>query len=79
MNVDILRKGTTMGDLIKELVGSEVALWTAAGQSSYKDTGVLEAFDGAFFRLRSEDGKVKYFSIYLVRLIEQEDRRSYNR
>jgi hypothetical protein len=57
-----------MNDMLKELVGRRVAIWSG-GSQGYKDEGTVEKADGIWIRLR-EKNEVKYFSVHGVRLIK---------
>jgi hypothetical protein len=56
-------------DALKDLVGRKVEIWTNSGQSSYKDSGIVDRCDGVWLRLRT-DKELKIFCAYTIRLIK---------
>ena len=64
---------TQPGDLLRDLVGRRVAVWSMGSQADPRDEGLLEAFDGAVFVLRTAGGDRLYFSLYGCRLIKPLD------
>ncbi|MEZ0327039.1 MAG: hypothetical protein ACAH95_14155 [Fimbriimonas sp.] len=60
-------------ELLRELVGRKVTVFSLQGGSERQDVGVLEAIDTTWFRLRKAETEVMYFSVYQVRLIKPFD------
>lgn len=58
-----------MNELLQELVGQRVRVYSTAGNSGYGDEGILEAFDGQWLRLR-RDGETLFFCVYNIRLLK---------
>lgn len=58
-------------DILQDLIGQHVTIYSVIGQHEARDEGVLESYDGHFVRLRTHDGDLMLFSIYRVRLIRQ--------
>ena len=58
-----------MSDLLQELVGRAVQVYTVRGESEVSDTGVLDAYDDNWIRLRKEN-VLLLFSVSRVRLIK---------
>lgn len=56
-------------DLLRDLLGKYVQVYSVRGETEISDAGILEAFDGAWLRLRNDDG-VLYFSFHRIRLIK---------
>lgn len=56
--------------LLNSLVGQKVMIFTGGGAQDFKDTGMLDAFDDHWVRLRDDKAKHLYFSITQIRLIK---------
>lgn len=64
-----------MDSVIRELLKTRVAVYTVSGNTSYTDEGVLEAYDGAWLKLRKDSGEALYFSLHNVRLLKSKEMR----
>jgi hypothetical protein len=58
--------------LLNDLVGRKVTIFSVQGQGERQDVGTLEAADNLWLRLRKGD-EVMYFCLYHVRLIKPFD------
>lgn len=56
-------------DLLRDLVGKYVQVYSVRGEAEISDAGILEAYDGDWLRLRKDDALL-YFSVYRIRLIK---------
>ena len=59
-------------DVLNELMGKSVEVRSLRGQGECVDSGVLEAYDEQWIKLRKDGGEVLYFSIANVRLLKPE-------
>jgi hypothetical protein len=56
--------------LLNDLVGRKVTVYSVQGQQERQDVGVLENTDGQWLRLRKSDAEVLYFGLHFVRQIK---------
>ncbi len=59
-----------MRELMEQIVGQRVRVWSRAGDASYADDGVLEGIDSLWICLRSDEDERLYFPISNVRLMK---------
>lgn len=58
-----------MNEVLHDLVGQEVSVYSESRQGEYHDVGILESFDAAWIRIRKGD-EIFCFSVYNVRLVK---------
>jgi len=58
-----------MRNILEDLVGKHVIVYSVCGQTSASDSGILEAYDENWIRLKCGDDTL-VFSIHLVRLVK---------
>ncbi len=58
-----------MSDLLRELIGRQINVYSVQGQSEIRDSGELVSYDDTWLCLR-KDGELLYFSIHRVRLVK---------
>ena len=58
-----------MDDVLHDLIGRQVQVYSIRGQAEISDTGVLEAYDAQWIRL-NRGGEMLYFSVSRVRLVK---------
>ncbi len=56
--------------LINELVGQKVTIYSEQGEAERQDIGLLETSDAVWLRLRKADNEVLYFCIHRIRMIK---------
>ncbi len=61
------------GNVLSELLGQEVEVRSLRGQSECVDSGVLEAYDERWLKVRQSPEQVLYFPIANVRLLKPLD------
>jgi hypothetical protein len=59
-----------MSEVLKDLIGKRVEVWSQTGDYHYTDDGTLEAFEYPFIRLRTYGGDLLCFPVYNVRLVK---------
>ena len=59
--------------LIDQLVGKKVTVFSLQGEAERQDVGVLEATDGTWIKVRKAEGEVMLFCVYHLRLIKPFD------
>jgi hypothetical protein len=57
-------------DVLEELLGKNVEVWTLKGDTHYAVIGILEAFDDQWIKLRQGHGSSLYLSVANTRLIK---------
>lgn len=57
-------------NVLSELLGRDVEVRSLRGQSECVDSGVLEAFDERWIKLRTDSDELLYFPIANVRLLK---------
>lgn len=58
-----------MESLLKDMVGSRVAVWSLAGSQEHRDDGILREVDSHMLMLEA-GGEMLYFPLNNVRLIK---------
>lgn len=56
-------------DLLRDLVGKNVQVYSVRGETEVSDVGTLEDCDGVWLRLRTDHGLL-FFSVHRIRLIK---------
>jgi len=56
--------------LLSELVGRKVTVFSKQGETERQDVGTLEAAEGHWFKLRKAESDVMYFCVYQIRLLK---------
>jgi hypothetical protein len=59
--------------LLNDLIGRKVTVFSIQAGTERQDVGVLEATDGTWLRLNKSDAEVLYFSGYHVRMVKPFD------
>lgn len=58
------------GNLIDEMIGKKVQVFSVNGAGEQQVVGTLEAFDGVWVKVKKAENDVLYFPIYQIRLIK---------
>lgn len=58
-----------MNELLRELIGHQVQVYSVRGETEISDVGILEGYDDTWVCLRKEQVRL-YFSIYRIRLVK---------
>jgi hypothetical protein len=59
-----------MNEIMRDLIGQRVEVWSVGTDMAYHDTGTLEAFEYPWIRLRSDSDEVMCFPVHNVRLVK---------
>lgn len=59
--------------LINDLVGRKITIFSNQGDAERQDVGTLEATDGSWLKLRKSENEVLIFSTYHIRLVKPFD------
>lgn len=59
-----------MSELINELIGKKVTVYSEQAGNERQDVGVIEAASDHMFKLQKQDGDTLYFTFYLVRMVK---------
>lgn len=65
-----------MEELLKDLVGTRVQVWSGVGDSEHSDLGLLEACNERWCRLRESEDVVLCFPIANIRLVKGRPQRT---
>jgi hypothetical protein len=57
-------------DLIQQLVGKKVTVYSAQGETERQDIGILEAAEGVWLKMHKENGEVLYFHLARIRVVK---------
>ena len=57
-------------NLIQQLVGKKVTIYTAQGEAERQDIGMLEAAEGEWLKMHKENGDVLYFNLARIRVVK---------
>lgn len=57
-------------NLLEELVGKKVSVYSIQATGERQDVGVLEAFDTHYLKIRKGESEVLFFSVYQIRLVK---------
>lgn len=60
--------------VLADLIGARVEIWTIGGDDDHYDTGILEAIEMPWLRLNMGRDRLFVFPIYNIRLIKVLDR-----
>ena len=58
------------GQVINEMIGKKVQVFSVHGGGEHEVVGTLEAVDGVWVKIKKAENEVLFFSIYQVRLIK---------
>jgi hypothetical protein len=68
--IGVQREERRMTEVLKELVGRRVEVWSQSATDVWTDIGVLEAGDDSWVRIRTDGGEVMCFPVFNVRYIK---------
>ncbi len=60
-------------EIVSELAGRKVTVFTEQGEQERQDVGTLERVEGNWIKMRKDSGEVLYFSALKTRLIKPFD------
>lgn len=61
---------TGENQILADLIGARVEVWTVGGDDDHYDSGTLEAVELPWVRLNVGRDKIMIFSVYQIRLIK---------
>jgi len=59
-----------MNDLLKDLLGQHVAIWSQVGSSNARDEGKLISYDERWVKIENSGRESLYFPIANIRLLK---------
>ena len=57
-------------DLMKEMLGKKVQVYSVHGGGESQVVGTLEAVDDTWIKVRKSESEVMYFCVYQIRMIK---------
>lgn len=57
-------------DLVKEMVGKKVQVYSVHGGGESQVVGTLEAVDDQWLKVRKSESELMFFSVYQIRMVK---------